>query len=107
MVQACLCAGTQDAVMDSLSKHYKREEIGHMTCLGRCHENAAFHIGGVNYSGEAANNLSQIVSTQGALQPKDQYNVGSNKEVLTAPFADVDAFYGLLNDVFKQSRSKF
>ena len=63
---ACLCAGTQDGVMESLSKHYKREEIGHMTCLGRCHENAAFHIGGVNYSGNASSNLSEIVSTQGA-----------------------------------------
>ena len=60
-------------VMDSLSEHYKREEIGHMTCLGRCHENAAFHIGGVNYSGDASQKLSEIVSTQGALATKRRH----------------------------------
>ncbi len=100
---ACLCAGTQDKVMDSLSEHYKREEIGHMTCLGRCHENSAFHIGGVNYSGDASQKMSEIVSTQGALQPKDAYNVGSNKELLTEAFTDVDAYYSIIHDVLKRS----
>ena len=99
---ACLCAGTQDGVMDELSKHYKSEEIGHMTCLGRCHENSAFHIGGINYSGNAAGNLAEIVSTQGALQAKDKYNVDANKVVLTEAFTNVDQYYGLLKDVLKK-----
>lgn len=100
---ACLCAGKQEKVQEELSKHYKADEIGHMTCLGRCHENSAFHIGGQNYSGDAINNLSEIVSTQGALQPRDKYNVKANKAVLTEEIGDVDGFYGLLDTVFSKS----
>ena len=40
---ACVCAGTQDKVTKQLEKHLQPSEIGHMTCLGRCHENAAFN----------------------------------------------------------------
>ena len=39
---ACLCAGTQPKVIEQLSAKFDPEEIGHMTCLGRCHENSAF-----------------------------------------------------------------
>ena len=46
---ACLCAGTQDSLTSQLQQHFKAEEIGHMTCLGRCHENSAFHYQGKNY----------------------------------------------------------
>lgn len=45
---ACECAGTQPGVIDALTKTFKLDEIGHMTCLGRCHENAAFHYKGRN-----------------------------------------------------------
>ena len=47
---ACLCAGTQDGLIEELKKCFKKDEIGHMTCLGRCHENGAFHFDGNNYS---------------------------------------------------------
>ncbi|MBO6516612.1 MAG: NAD(P)H-dependent oxidoreductase subunit E [Bacteroidia bacterium] len=101
---ACLCAGTQDRVQSELKKHFKEEEIGHMTCLGRCHENSAFHIAGSNFSGNAIDNMSEIVNTQGALQPRDSYNVKATTEVLTKPFTGVDEFYSLLTSVFKQGQ---
>ena len=47
---ACVCAGTQGKVKAALETKFEAEEIGHMTCLGRCHENSAFHIDGHNYS---------------------------------------------------------
>lgn len=97
---ACLCAGTQDKVKSELGKHYKESEIGHMTCLGRCHENSAFHIGGQNFSGSALNNLPEIINTQGALQTRDKYNVGATTSVLTKEFTDVYSHYALLKDVF-------
>ncbi|MFT4603192.1 MAG: NADH:ubiquinone oxidoreductase subunit E, partial [Arenicella sp.] len=43
---ACVCSGKQEAVTTALKNHLKEEEIGHMTCLGRCHENGAFHYNG-------------------------------------------------------------
>lgn len=51
---ACLCAGTQAALRQQLQRHFKPEEIGEMCCLGRCHENGAFHYNGHNYSGPGA-----------------------------------------------------
>lgn len=99
---ACLCAGTQDKVTEELNKHFKPEEIGHMTCLGRCHENSAFHIGGQNFSGKSISELKEILSTQGALAVKDKYNVRASKAVLTEDLKDVDTFYGLLKDVFSK-----
>ena len=50
---ACLCAGTQNKVSETLRTHFKEDEIGHMTCLGRCHENSAFFYNGKNYSGDS------------------------------------------------------
>ncbi len=60
---ACLCAGSQDAVQEKLAAKFGAENIGHMTCLGRCHENSAFHLNGNNYSGEAINHLDTILNT--------------------------------------------
>ena len=57
---ACLCAGTQDNVNKTLESHFKKEEIGHMTCLGRCHENSAFYYNEKNYSGGSINSVQQI-----------------------------------------------
>lgn len=49
---ACLCAQTQDEVQQKLGQYFETHEIGSMTCLGRCHENRAFHYDGKNYSGD-------------------------------------------------------
>ena len=103
---ACLCAGNQDKVAEALSSHFKAEEIGHMTCLGRCHETGAFHIDGRNYSGDAFQNIDQILTTQGALPPKDKYNVSSNKEVLTKPYAGFEQHYSLLKSVLDRSQEE-
>ena len=74
---ACLCAGTQNKVISSLKTHFKDSEIGHMTCLGRCHANSAFHLNGKNYSGSAIEQIDAIVENDQNLN-KDSYNTGSN-----------------------------
>jgi NADH-quinone oxidoreductase subunit F len=57
---ACLVAETQEKVREKLAGHFKDEEIGHMCCLGRCHENSAFNYNEKNYSGEAIDQLDEI-----------------------------------------------
>ncbi|MCB9038677.1 MAG: NAD(P)H-dependent oxidoreductase subunit E [Lewinellaceae bacterium] len=57
---ACQMAGTQEGLKTELKKHFKEEEIGEMSCLGRCHENAAFQYRGRNYSGKAIGGLETI-----------------------------------------------
>ncbi len=44
---ACLCAGTQDKLHHTLEGHFAKEEIGHICCLGRCHEGAALQYQGI------------------------------------------------------------
>ena len=90
---ACECAGTQPEVIDKLQSHFRADQIGHMCCLGRCHENSAFHYKGHNFSGQAIDELNDIVS--GDAQPNnDNYNVGASHEaILTKPFTDVDSYY--------------
>ncbi|WP_223034205.1 NADH-ubiquinone oxidoreductase-F iron-sulfur binding region domain-containing protein [Hanstruepera marina] len=90
---ACVCAGTQEKVIDSLKNHFETDEIGHMTCLGRCHENSAFHYNGKNYSGEALNNLEHIIDSDSNLN-QDNYNVKANgKQILTKPFTNIKDYY--------------
>ena len=43
---ACLTAGTQSELKTKLRTKFSAQEVGEMCCLGRCHENAAFHVNG-------------------------------------------------------------
>jgi NADH:ubiquinone oxidoreductase, NADH-binding (51 kD) subunit len=65
---ACLCAGTQSRVKSELKNHLKEEEIGEMTCLGRCHENSAFYYNGKNYSGEDITNIASVIRSKNTTQ---------------------------------------
>jgi len=102
---ACLCAGTQDEVVTRLETFMAPGEIGTITCLGRCHENRAFHFGGRNFSGSDLDRLESIVSDP-QTPSGDDYAVGSTLEapVLTGPFPGVPAYYGILNDLLARSR---
>ena len=90
---ACLCAGTQDSVISSLKQQFTDAEIGHMTCLGRCHENGAFHYDGKNYSGGAISDLPSIVGEETS-KNQDKYNVSASGEaILTIPFTNIEEYY--------------
>lgn len=101
----CLVAGTQDKVHHELRKHFKEEEIGHMCCLGRCHENSAFNIGGHNYSGDAINDLDGILSSSSlpSTQVTDRHHVGTSmtSPILTAPMPPLEEFYAMWERVLK------
>jgi len=109
----CLVAGTQDKVHQTLSQHFKAEEIGHICCLGRCHENSAFNIGGLNYSGDAINEMDAIVkgaavaSTHRVDLAGGKHHVGTSMEqpILTAPMPALGDFYGLWERVLKADPS--
>ena len=107
---ACVCAGTQDNVIESLKNHFEADEIGHMTCLGRCHENSAFHINGKNYSGDALANLNTIIpiaiGTETELN-QDNYNVKAyGKEILTKAFTNITDYYKPFKEALKKDSAK-
>ncbi len=103
---ACVCAGTQKKVIESLGDYFDTNEIGHMTCLGRCHENAAFHFQGKNYSGKAIDHLKELIKHDSNLN-QDQYTVkASGKAILTNGFSTIPEYYKPFLEVLKQDSAK-
>jgi NADH-quinone oxidoreductase subunit F len=102
---ACLCAGTQDQLRDQMGGHFTAEEIGHICCLGRCHEGAAFQYEGRNYSGQSEAALTQLF-TSGVGDAEDKYDVVSHLQPpqLTAPFHGIDAYYAPFKGLLTRDR---
>ena len=99
---ACVCAGTQDKVIESLNNHFNSDEIGHMTCLGRCHENSAFHYNKKNYSGKALDSLNKIIKSDSDLN-KDKYKVEAvGNKILTKDFTTISQYYKPFIDALKK-----
>lgn len=99
---ACLTAGTQDALTQKLGEHFPADEIGQMCCLGRCHENHAFHYAGNNYSGPAIEQIASIKADKKA-RPDTYRAVAHGTPVLTAEFPGLEAYYELLKNSLKKS----
>jgi NADH-quinone oxidoreductase subunit F len=102
---ACMVAGTQKKVKNALSAHYAEEEIGEMCCLGRCHENSAFHIDGHNYSG---NDIEQIQDLVANKPEKPDHYAESNygTPVLTAPAQSIDELKAICKKLFSLGPDK-
>lgn len=94
---ACICAGTQNDLKAGLEKIFQSDEIGHMTCLGRCHENAAFHYQGKNYSAKSMDEVGSIILGQQKDIGQDKYIVGATNALLTAPTEGLAGFRQLLS----------
>jgi len=99
---ACLVAGTQQRVHQELAQRFAAAEIGHMCCLGRCHENSAFHVDGTTYSGTAIDRYDQVVR-KGSDLGMDAHHVGTSMErpILTAPMPPLEEFYASWERVLK------
>ncbi len=102
---ACLVAGTQEKLHRDLAGHFGEEEIGHICCLGRCHQGAAFQYGGRNYSGQSEAALNALLTT-GEGDDTDRYQVGSslNPPLLTAEFPGIEPYYAPLTEVLARGR---
>ena len=89
---ACLTAGTQDKLHASICDKFGKEKTGEMVCLGRCHENIAFHYKNRNYSGSDINHLDDIIA--GTYKTKEKYHVGATgNPMLTLPYGDIEHYY--------------
>ncbi len=102
---ACLCAGTQDKLLGLLKQHFTPSQIGHMTCLGRCHENSAFHYQGKNYSGLGAEQISAALESKEGIN--DNYQVNSlGVSVLTNQALELQQFKSTFQELANQGQSK-
>jgi NADH-quinone oxidoreductase subunit F len=102
---ACLCAGTQDTLHERLTGFFKEEEVGHICCLGRCHQGGAFQYGGRNYSGQEPAALEKLFAS-GEGDAEDRYAVVSHLQpaVLTAPFPGVEEYYRPFRELLGKDR---
>ncbi len=105
---ACLCAKSQQTLQTDLTEHFKEEEIGHICCLGRCHEARAFQYQDQNYSGKSNAELKSIFNNdsdaaENADAALDQYHVESalDTPILTADFPGIDEYYAPLKKCFQ------
>lgn len=98
---SCLCAGTQESLEKQLLQHFSEDEIGHVTCLGRCHENTSFQIDAKNYSGKDVNQLKQIVASSTSTHSEEQYKVICHleKPILTEEITDTKHYYQLFSQL--------
>jgi len=101
---ACVCSGKQDKVIESLKNHVNENEIGHMTCLGRCHENGAFNYNGKNYSAKSETEIAEIMN--GKTPNQDNYNVNATVEMLTHPYEGFKAHYQVLEDALTKDSAE-
>ena len=101
---SCLCADTQKEVTAKLSEHFSKDEIGHVTCLGRCAQNGAFQINKENYSGNDIENLTEIVNADNT-HSLEHYYVESAlvQPILTAEINDVAQYYQVFIDASRES----
>lgn len=102
---ACLCAGTQQKLHREMERHLKPEEIGHICCLGRCHQAGAFQYEDRNYSGLTAMQVENLLAT-GEGDSMDRYAVVSAlpEPLLTASFPGIDQWYAPLRELFAKGR---
>lgn len=97
---ACLTAGTQDALEKKLTGRVGADKVGHMCCLGRCHENGAFHYKDRNYSGKDIEHLEAIL--KGEHKTTEKYHVGAiGSPMLTMPFPGMEAYYEIWKHALK------
>lgn len=99
---ACMTAGKQAHLYEELAKHFTAEETGEMCCLGRCHENSAFHFAGNNYSGKDINEIRQI--KEGNTKSSEQYHVAhKGRQVITAEPEPLKEYYKIFTDCLEKS----
>ncbi len=100
---ACMTAGTQEALTQSLKRHFKEDEIGEICCLGRCHENGSFQYNGTNYSAKREEEIDRIIDGK-QVSSLDEYRTGSNLDppVLIAEFPGITEFYSLFRELLSR-----
>ena len=102
---ACLVAGTQEKLHDALGRSFSEKEIGHICCLGRCHQGGAFQFAGRNFSGQSDAALGELFSS-GNGDAEDRYAVVSHLQPaqLTAPFPGVENYYAPFRTLLGKDR---
>jgi NADH-quinone oxidoreductase subunit F len=106
---ACLCAGTQTALHDTLRASFEEKEIGHICCIGHCHTGGAFQLGSHNYSGLAPDAIAALARNPSPPPAGPPYSVTSllPQPILTATFPGIASYYQPFRQLLASDRDAF
>ncbi|NNC71217.1 MAG: formate dehydrogenase [Flavobacteriaceae bacterium] len=91
---ACMVAGTQDILLNTLEGIVDKNTIGHAPCLGHCHQNHAFLYDDKTYSANSSSELIKILESKE--YQENSYHIDCNTTpILTSNLDDVAHFYKL------------
>ncbi len=102
---SCLTAGTQGALKIALLEHFSSVQIGEMCCLGRCHENSAFHYNGSNYSGRSHIKIGSLLNNSETFD-ESYHTKYLGTSVIMADYINCKEYYNVLIDCLKKEPSK-
>jgi NADH-quinone oxidoreductase subunit F len=104
---ACMCAGTQEKLKETLKSKLGDDKVGEMFCLGHCYENKAFHYDGENYAGNDIEKIDQII--KGEKIEQDKYfskSFASTSFLMDDKLSTIEKFKDQLNDILKKDKKE-
>jgi NADH-quinone oxidoreductase subunit F len=104
---ACMCAGTQEKLKETLKSKLGDDKVGEMFCLGHCYENKAFHYDGENYAGNDIEKIDQII--KGEKIEQDKYfskSFVSTSFLMDDKLSTIEKFKDHLDVVLKKDKKE-
>ena len=104
---ACMCAGTQEKLKETLKSKLGDDKVGEMFCLGHCYENKAFHYDGENYAGNDIEKIDQII--KGEKIDQDKYfskSFASTSFLMDDKLSTIKKFKEHLDVVLKKDKKE-
>jgi NADH-quinone oxidoreductase subunit F len=104
---ACMCAGTQEKLKETLKSKLGDDKVGEMFCLGHCYENKAFHYDGENYAGNDIEKIDQII--KGEKIDQDKYfskSFASTSFLMDDKLSTIEKFKDHLNVILKKDKKE-
>jgi NADH-quinone oxidoreductase subunit F len=104
---ACMCAGTQEKLKETLKSKLGDDKVGEMFCLGHCYENKAFYYDGENYAGTDIEKIDQII--KGEKIDQDKYfskSFASTSFLMDDKLSTIEKFKDHLDVVLKKDKKE-
>ncbi len=105
---ACMVAGTQENLHENLASLVDADTIGHVPCLGHCHQSHAFLYDDKTYSASTKEGLIEILKGPSSIFSKGNnlYDIDCNTTpILTSSIDNIADFYAL-TDTFKDKQQQ-
>lgn len=102
---ACMVAGTQQKLINTLENLVDPDEIGQTPCLGHCHQNNAFMFDDKTFCADTKDQLEKILSKNIiTTKVENSYHVNCNTTpILTSKIKNVANFYELADKFIGKS----